>query len=294
MAYEKRRRWFQAASTLAVNAYLPSWFKGTITQWKGKGVCVPVLNCYSCPSAIGACPIGAMQNFFATAKFNISIGRPQVGLYVLGTIGAVGSVLGRLPCGWLCPFGLVQDLMYKIPSPKLRIPRPFTAFRHVVLAVMVLALPLLVMDEYGMGKTWFCAWICPSGTLGAGLPLVALNSGIREQVGFMFGWKVGILVLFLVWMTMSERAFCRTTCPLGALLGYFNKVSLFRMRVDPGKCTECKTCDKSCPVKIKVSETPNDSRCIRCLRCVDACPRHAVEWEFWPKKRPHESVETSY
>jgi polyferredoxin len=292
MVYEKTRRRFQVASTLVVNAYLPAWLKGTIVQWKGKGICFPVLNCYSCPSAVGACPIGALQNFLATARFNISIGRPQIGLYVLGVIGAFGSLLGRLPCGWLCPFGLAQDLMHKIPSPKLPIPKILTNFRYVVLAVMVVALPLLVMDEYGMGKTWFCAWICPSGTLGAGLPLVSLNAGIREQVGFMFAWKVGILLLFLLWMTASERAFCRTTCPLGALLGFFNRVSLFRLRVDPDKCAECKNCDKTCPVKIRVSETPNSSKCIRCLRCVDSCPRHAVEWEFLPKKKSPASVET--
>ena len=118
--------------------------------------------------------------------------------------------------------------------------------------------------------------------------LVALNAGIREQVGFMFGWKVSILILFLVWMAASERAFCRTACPLGAILGFFNRASLFRMTVDPDKCAECKECDRACPVRIKIREAPNSADCIRCLHCVEACPRGAVGYEFWPGKAARE------
>ena len=105
----RKRRWFQTFSFLAINAYIPSWFKGEIYQGNFKGVCVPVLNCYSCPSALGACPLGAMQNFFATARFNISIAQYQLGLYVIGFLGAVGALVGRMPCGWLCPFGLLSE-----------------------------------------------------------------------------------------------------------------------------------------------------------------------------------------
>ena len=292
MKLSKARRRFQLASALAVNAYWPAWLKGTIYQGKIKGVCLPVLNCYSCPSAVGACPIGALQNFFAGLQFNFSIARYQAGLYVLGVLGIFGGLLGRLPCGWLCPFGLIQDLLYKVPSPKLPIPRVLTYVRHLILIILVAALPLLAMDEFGMGKTWFCAWVCPAGTLEAGLPLVALNAGIREQVGFMFGWKVGILVLFLVWMTASERAFCRTSCPLGLILGFFNRASLFRMAVDPDKCAECDACDRICPVRIKVREAPNSQECIRCLRCVDACPSGAVDWAFRPGRRTPVRSET--
>ena len=122
MGLIKRRRWFQTFSFLAINAYIPSWFKGEIYQGNIKGTCVPVLNCYSCPSAMGACPIGAIQNFFATARFNLSIAQYQFGLYVIGFLGAVGSLVGRMPCGWLCPFGFLQELLYKIKTKKFRIP----------------------------------------------------------------------------------------------------------------------------------------------------------------------------
>jgi ferredoxin len=180
--------------------------------------------------------------------------------------------------------------MYKIPSPKLPIPKIATYFRYVVLAVMVVALPLLLMDEFGMGKTWFCAFLCPAGTLEAGFPLVALNSGIRDQIGFLFGWKTAVLTLFLIWIVLSERAFCRTTCPLGVILGFFNKGSLFRMIVDPDKCAECRTCHDHCPVRINIREAPNSSECIRCLRCLEACPRGAIGYEFWPKKASTQNV----
>lgn len=286
----KKRRWFQALATLGINGYLPSWFKGTIYQGNVKGVCVPVLNCYSCPSALGACPIGAMQNFFAAMKFNLSISQYQLGLYVIGFLGMVGSLGGRIPCGWLCPFGLVQELMYKIKSKKIPIPRVLSYLKYVVLVFFVIGFPLLLMDEFGMGETWFCKWICPSGTLGAGIPLVALSAEIRGQLGFLFTWKMGVLTLFLVWMVFSKRPFCRTICPLGAIFGLFNKASLFRMEVNEGKCTKCNKCQKDCPVDIKVYDSPNTPECIRCLKCLDSCKFGSVSYEFLNKKRTAEET----
>lgn len=270
---------------MGFNLYLPSFFKGEIFQGNIKGVCIPVLNCYSCPSAIGACPIGSLQNFFASLRFKLSIPSYQFGLYVIGILGAVGSLVGRMPCGWLCPFGLLQEALYKIPTPKISLPKFLSYMRYVILAVFVFALPLVVMDEYGLGETWFCKWICPAGTLEAGIPLVSLNENIRSQIGFLFSWKVSILVLFLAWMIFAQRPFCRTACPLGAILGLFNKASLFRMFVDEDSCTQCGDCLKNCPTELKIYESPNSPDCVRCLKCADVCQYGAVKYEFLPKKK---------
>jgi polyferredoxin len=280
----QNRRWFQIFAALLINAHLPSWLKGEIYQGSLKGTCVPVLNCYSCPSAIGACPIGSLQTFFAQTKFRISIAQYQFGLYTLGLLGIVGSLVGRLPCGWLCPFGLIQELLYKIKTPKLSIPRTLSYMKYLILAAMVFLLPLLIMDEYGMGQTWFCKWICPAGTLEAGIPLASLNADIRSQLGWLFSWKMGILALFLVWMVLSSRPFCRTTCPLGAIFGLFNRASFFRMMVDEDKCTKCNTCADNCTVDIKIYENPNTPECVRCLKCVNTCESGAIDYEFFKKK----------
>jgi len=286
----KKRRIFQIVSLIVINPYIPAFFKRGIYQGNVKGVCVPVLNCYSCPSAIGACPIGAIQNFFANLKFNLSIAEYQFGLYVWGILAAVGSAIGRIPCGWLCPFGLFQEMVYKIPSPKISIPKFLSYFRYAFLVIMVIFMPLLILDEFGLGQTWFCKLVCPAGTLEAGIPLVLLNETIRNQIGFLFTWKMIVLVLFLVWMVFSQRPFCRTACPLGAIFGLFNKVSLFRMISHDDKCVQCNSCFEDCPVGIKFYESPNSPDCIRCLKCTESCQYGAIEYEFFPKKRePQES-----
>jgi ferredoxin-type protein NapH len=285
-----RRVWYQAVSALAVNAWLPNWLTGKIFQGNIKGICVPVLNCYSCPSALGACPIGAMQTFFGGLRFNLSVAEKKFGLYVIGLLGAVGSIVGRMPCGWLCPFGLVQELLHKVPSPKLKLPRFLSSFRYFFLAVFVVALPLLVVDQFGYGQTWFCKWICPAGTLEAGIPLVALNSGLRALVGFMYYWKVALLVLFVGWMVVSARPFCRAVCPLGAFLGLFNKGSLFRMAVDDEKCTLCDKCLRDCPVEIRIYESANSPDCVRCLKCLDSCKFGAISYSFLAKKEVAEDL----
>ena len=279
-----KRPWYQAAFALGLNAWLPSWFKGEIFQGGIKGVCVPALNCYSCPSALGACPIGVIQSSLGALRFNLSVAEKKFGLYVVGLLGAVGSVVGRMPCGWVCPFGYLQELLHKIPSPKIKLPRLMSYFRYVVLATMVVALPLLIVDEFGYGQTWFCKWICPAGTFEAGIPLMLIKADLRPLIGFMYYWKLGLLALFLGWFVLSRRPFCRTVCPLGAIFGLFNKGSLFRMAVDDGKCTLCDKCYKDCPVEIKIYESPNSPSCVRCLKCVSSCKFGAISWEFLGKR----------
>jgi len=279
-----KRVWYQATGALAINGWLPGWLTGQIFQGGIKGACVPVLNCYSCPSAMGACPVGAMQTFFGGLRFNLSIDEKKFGLYIIGLIGSVGAVVGRMPCGWLCPFGLIQELMHKIPTPKISFPRFLSYCRYAFLAIMVVALPLLIVDQFGFGQTWFCKWVCPAGTLEAGIPLIVLNQGLRGLVGFMYYWKVAILFIFLALMTVSRRPFCRAVCPLGAALGLFNKGSLFRMAVDDEKCTLCNKCQKDCPVEIKIYESANSPDCVRCLKCVSSCKFGAISYEFLAKK----------
>ncbi len=281
MALLKKRRLTEILAAIGFNLDLPSLLKGQISQAKTKGICLPVLNCYSCPAAIGACPIGSLQNSLNSLGYNLKLGQKQLGLYVVGSLGLVGVIGGRLPCGWLCPFGLLQELIYKIPVPKLKIPTFLTYLRYVVLLVMVILLPLLLVDSFGQGSPWFCKLICPAGTLEAGVVLALINLELRSQLGFLFAWKVSLLVLFLVWMALSQRPFCRTICPLGTILGFFNGISAFEIKVDLDNCLVCNACQRACPVDIKIYQNPGSSQCIRCLQCQEVCPTGCITSGFW-------------
>jgi len=288
MTRERKRRFYQIGAACAFNAYLPAFFRAGIFRGKIKGICLPALNCYSCPSALGACPIGSLQASLASVRLHLASGQKQFGLYVLGFLTIVGSLAGRLPCGWLCPFGLFQELIHQKKWARIRLPHFLAYFRFAVLLFLVILLPLLIVDEFGLGQTWFCKWICPAGTLEAGLPLIALNPGLRAQIGFMFTWKMAILLIFIALMLFINRPFCRTTCPLGAFWGLFNRFSLFQMTVDEASCLHCLDCQKVCPVEIDPSSNPNSPECIRCLRCLDACSYGALSYSFpfWPVKKP--------
>lgn len=168
----RARIYIQACWTLLTNSYASGYINGTIYQGGVKNICVPGLNCYSCPGAWGACPMGSLQNALAGRTHGFPF-------YVLGTLITIGALFGRIVCGWLCPFGLVQDLLFKIP-PKKKIRRlPGEKYlrktRYVVLVVMCILLPMLAKGSYGVGMPWFCKWICPSGTLLGGIPLLALD-----------------------------------------------------------------------------------------------------------------------
>jgi len=273
----------QVYAALLTNSFFPGFFSQMVKMYQGslKGFCVPVLNCYSCPSALFSCPIGTLQHFIAHSGHHVS-------LYVLGLLGVVGSTVGRMTCGWICPFGLLQDVLYKVPFPKITLPGFLRYLKYAVLMVTVVLLPAFLVDSLGLKQPWFCKVICPAGTLEAGLPLLAMVSDLRALIGPLFAVKVSVLVVFLVLMVASKRPFCRTVCPLGAIYALFNRVSLYRLSVVRAKCKECEACHRVCPVDLRVYEDPNDGECIRCLECKKVCPTGAIASGFSDSPRQTE------
>jgi len=268
-----RRHLIQALGVLVFNGNLKGFLTGKIYQGKLKNLCVPVLNCYACPGAVGSCPIGSLQAISNHKNFNLSF-------YVLGLIGLFGILLGRFFCGYLCPFGFFQDLLAKIPSKKIRIKNRFNNIvRYSILIIMVFLIPIFVTDKFGMGDPVFCKYICPSGTLLGAFPLLTVNPALRGAIGSLFFLKVGIFVAISVLSIFIFRFFCRLICPLGALLGLFNPVSFYRFRIDDS-CISCGKCERACKMGINPVETPNSTECIRCDDCVKECPVSAIKKEF--------------
>lgn len=266
------RRGVQWLALLLSNPKLSNFASGRIVQGPSKSVCVPFLNCYSCPAAIGACPVGAFQSLAAGMSGMVS-------LYIIGFLTATGAVAGRFICGWLCPFGLIQELLNRFRPRRwrVRLPKFIEALRYPVLILTVL-LPFYWRSAVGLAEPYFCKYVCPAGTLEAGLPLVSRRPELAALIGPLFWWKVSILVVVLIASVMIWRPFCRTLCPLGAFYGLFNRVSLLRLQSDAGRCTSCRACARRCPADLEPYVAPNSSRCVRCLECTKACPTQALRF----------------
>ncbi len=191
-------------------------------------------------------------------------------------------LLGRFICGFLCPFGWFQELLHKIPTKKFSTKRlkPLTYLKYVILVVMVFLLPVLVVNEAGMGDPFFCKYLCPQGVLEGAIPLSLVNSSIRAALGKLFSWKLCVLITVVVLSVIFYRPFCKWLCPLGAFYALFNRVSLLSMHVDESKCVSCGKCARTCPMDVDVTKTPNHSECIRCGKCVTACPTEAVRFRY--------------
>lgn len=274
---EKTNEWprhrLQALWALLTNSYLIGFVQGKIYKGKLKNLCVPGLNCYSCPGAVGSCPIGSLQAVIGSWNFKFAF-------YVAGFLVFIGALIGRFVCGWLCPFGLIQDLLHKIPFPKkiktFRGDKLLRKLKYVILAVFVILLPLYLVDIMGQGSPYFCKLICPAGTLEGGLPLVLLNKSMRSAVGWLYAWKNVLLAVTVFLSILIYRPFCKYICPLGAIYSVFNPISVFKYRVDDSKCTHCGACAKVCKMQIDPSKTPNHLECIRCGQCKKICPTGAI------------------
>lgn len=317
MAKKKKRvtgrRLIQLFWAAVSNSYVTGFAAGKIYRGSLKNVCAPGLNCYSCPGARLACPIGSLQAVLGSRAF-------QVSTYVFGAILLMGAVMGRMVCGFLCPFGLIQELLYKIPFVKkvrtFRGDKQLRYVKYLLLAVLVVLLPM-VMSAGGDAPPMFCKYVCPAGALEGGVPLVAadrLKGGLSPQedaklpalegfqglpglqnigsvvssapkgntfkIGFLYWWKISILLAVALSSVVMYRPFCRYLCPLGAMYGLLNPVALYRLRLDTGKCISCGRCKRACGMCLDPVKTTNHPECVRCGDCVRACPTGALSAGF--------------
>ncbi len=272
------RHTVQLVFTLATNANLAGFLSGTVYQGRLKSLCVPGLNCYSCPGALGACPVGSFQAALSSG------GQKRFPFYVLGFLLLFAVIFGRFICGFLCPFGFVQDLLHKIKVKKLSLPKKLdTILRYVkygILAVFVVILPLFLTNQFGIGNPYFCKWICPSGTLFGGIPLLLTNPSLQMLIGDLFILKLSILISILLLSLFLYRPFCKYLCPLGAFYGLFNRLSLYRLHVSES-CIHCKQCSKVCKMGVDAENNCNSAECIRCGDCKNVCPTKAISSGFF-------------
>ena len=260
----------QLYAAVLYNAHLRGFAQGRIYTGPLKAACVPGLNCYSCPGAVGSCPLGALQNALAASSHGAVF-------YTVGILLLFGLSLGRVICGWLCPFGLIQELLHRLPGKKIKkspLTRRLSLLKYFLLAALVLGAPL-ALRLTGTGVPVFCKLVCPAGTLEGALPLLLhpANESLRGLLGGLFGWKLGLMLGILLLCVFTYRAFCRFLCPLGALYGLLGRLALVGVRVEERRCSGCGACLRVCPMDVR---QVGDRECIHCGKCVELCPDRAI------------------
>ena len=266
-----KRKLIQLYSALLYNAHLRGFIDGEIYQGKVKAVCVPGFNCYSCPGAVGACPLGSIQNALAYSGH-------RAGWYVLGIIMIFGLSLGRTICGWLCPLGLIQELLHKIPTPKIkksRVTRALSYLKYVILAVFAVAIPMWYGISHDLAVPGFCKYICPAGTFEGAIGLLSNpgNASYFSMLKILFTRKFVIMLIIGLACVFCYRSFCRFICPLGAIYGMFNKLALVSVKVDENRCNSCGACVRNCQMDVR---HVGDHECINCARCMSSCSQNAL------------------
>lgn len=264
-----QRRFIQILAAVLTNQEVMNLYSGRLYKGSAKNLCAPGLNCYSCPAAVLSCPLGALQTVGGTAGLGFSF-------YAGGFLLLLGVLWGRLACGFLCPFGLLQDLLAKLPIPKKILPAPLRYVKYVVLVVFVLLLPVLLLMYNGIGAPSFCQYICPAGTLEAAVPLLLTHAEYRQAAGGLFVLKAVILAAVLIGCLVVSRFFCKVLCPLGAIYGLFNSLSIYRLHLIESRCVSCGSCRKVCPMDISPVEQTHSPECIMCGKCAEACPQKAL------------------
>ena len=265
------RRLIQLYSALLHNAHLRGFMTGRIYMGAAKNMCAPGLNCYSCPGAVAACPLGAIQNALAASGH-------RAPWFVMGILMLFGLIAGRTICGWLCPMGLIQELLHRVPGSKIRkspVTRALTGLKYVILAVFVIAIPLGYGLRHGLQIPAFCKYLCPAGTFEGAAALLAnpVNDDMYPLLGLLFTRKAVVMLAIGLLCVFCHRAFCRFLCPLGALYGLFNRLSLIGVRVDESSCTGCGACIRHCEMDVR---RVGDRECIQCARCMDVCAHGAI------------------
>ncbi len=219
------------------------------------------------------CPFGGFESLYTYLKTGSFVPRIMISSIILA-IGILLTVFifKRGFCGWICPFGTVQELFNKITKKKYELPAQVDKYaryiKYIVLIVILVGTAVtgtLVFRGYDPFMTFF--------HFGKGL---LWDFSADEAADHATAYVVTILVLFGA--IFINRFWCRYLCPLGAVTAIFSKLGFASIKRDSKKCIDCGICDKGCPVKVKVSNVQKvkSAECIDCTTCVSSCPKSAL------------------
>lgn len=281
MGFQIRRHLVQGIATILYNANAFTPLTGKSVNFPIESTCVPGLNCQYCRYTISGCPIGITQQALS-GSFS------AIAWQLWGMLVLFALLFGRLICGWACPMGLLQDVLDKVPLPKLKknkVTYYATYIKYIITILFVLALPFYTGHWTARAINTFCAYICPGNFLETLLLPNLLRGNIDNLIialqNSKFIWVLGLLVT-MMWI---YRPFCRFICPLGAFYGLFNRFALFGMKVDSHTCIHCNACVRNCKMDIR---HVGDRECIGCGSCQSICPKQAISFKHLSRRNFHE------
>jgi ferredoxin-type protein NapH len=299
---ETARKLVQLFCFLILNAVIFGWAPTPIS--------LPILNGLGSPQKTVGDAFATLQLMLYDAVF------PWL---PIASFLLIAIVFGRATCGWICPFGFIQDLLgyvkRKHSEVSARTYKDMVKVKYGILAVtlfisIVSALTLALGVGQGFKGTFgvfaqapFEA-LSPANTLFAKLPSIALTARYTIPLWLQTGDVVGnmlngivsmptifwvqfaIMVAIIVLGVYYRRSWCQYFCPHGAALALLNKFSFLGLKREPVKCTkaQCRDCVEVCPMKVPILDLPWEKfthpECIYCLKCVDACTTKAIKPKF--------------
>jgi polyferredoxin len=225
------------------------------------------------------CPFGGVETLY---KFITTGGATINHTHLSNVVILVATLASALIfrsafCGWICPFGTLQE---GIMALSIRLQRRFPRLKKAIKALQVKANPTLMAKLDGWLRYFkyvVLAWIVLA-TVSAGVMVFRdydPYATLLKITELTLGPGLVILLITLVASFFVERPWCRYACPLGAINGIVSQISPFRLERNESLCTSCAICSKSCPVNLPVatSKKITSPECIGCLECVEACPR---------------------
>jgi polyferredoxin len=205
------------------------------------------------------CPFGGIESLY---KFVTTGGKTVPHTHLSNMVVLVAALVTSLVarnafCGWLCPFGFMQDMVSTRGQKLAVIDRPLRFLKYIVLAWAVLGAAYYGYMVFRDADPWAALW------------------GLAE-LSFTLGTVV--LAITLIASLFVERPWCRYACPLGAATGLVSKLSPVYLKRESEACKNCAICTKACPMGLPVhtATTIKSVDCIGCLECVDECPREGA------------------
>jgi ferredoxin len=221
---------------------------------------------------------------------------------------------GRIYCSFLCPLGMLSDFFIFL-SRKLNIRKNHVPQKpHPIIQNSFL---LFTLFSAGLGSFAILNMLDPYSIFGRTAahlfyPVFALfNNGllsvfetfdcfilyVKRPYPVSFSTQISAGISFFIFFILAlfyGRAYCNTICPVGTVLGYLSKYSMFRFFIDPDKCSTCGLCSTVCKSGcINVNEQAiEQSRCVACFNCLNACKQSAVSFSSYPPLK-HSSPQLS-